>query len=406
MADRDEVIVQLEDRNPAPLVGRLLDVGEGPYFEYDPAFLLRGVELAPLALPLRPGAFPPGIRAFHRLRGLFADSVPDGWGLKILHQTLRDAGVDPFRASPLTLLRAVGRRGMGALVYQPAGEVWGSVAEGLDLEELAAQASRIDADDIEELPHAMRRAAGTSGGVRPKLTVAWNDSGEIHDSGLSLRSDFRHVLIKFRARTDPLLLPAIEFAYLAMARAAGLEVPPARLHRLGSGALALIVDRFDRVGDARRHVQSLSAQLESDPARDLVDYAHLLDVARRLTGSFAEVLRALRLAAFNVFAGNRDDHSRNVAFLMSPEGSWRLAPAYDLTWTESSEYHAMSVDGESRAPGAEHLVRIGVTAGVDAHQVRAVLDEVRAAIARWEEFADAAELPSATRSRIGRSLAR
>ena len=48
------------------------------------------------------------------------------------HQALRESGVDPFRASPLALLRAVGRRGMGALAYQPAQDVWGRVADGLD----------------------------------------------------------------------------------------------------------------------------------------------------------------------------------------------------------------------------------------------------------------------------------
>jgi serine/threonine-protein kinase HipA len=169
----------------------------------------------------------------------------------------------------------------------------------------------------------------------------------------------------------------------------------------------LIVDRFDRAGDARLHVQTLAALLEVDPANDLVDYSHLLEVARRITKNFADVLRALRLAAFNVMAGNRDDHPRNVAFLMAPSGDWRLAPAYDLTWTETGTgYHAMSVDGEARAPEVKHLRRIGVAAGLDASQVDGVLDDVRGAVSSWSERAEEAEVPEPWRSRIAKVLTR
>jgi serine/threonine-protein kinase HipA len=405
MATREALDVWLQDRVPSVLVGRLLDVGEGPYFEYDAAFRETKIELSPLKLPLRDGAFPPGPRALHRLPGLFADSVPDGWGLKVLHQVLRDSGVDPFRASPLSLLRAVGRRGMGALSYQPAQDIWGRVDEGLDLESLAATASRLDADMIDELPLAMRRVAGTSGGVRPKLTVAWHDDGRIQDAALPLAEGFRHVLIKFRSHTDSAALPRIEAAYLSMAAAAGLTVPAHTVRRLHSGEDALIVDRFDREGDDPRHVQTFAALLELDPANDLADYGHLLEVARRLTGSYAEVMRCLRLAAFNVYAGNRDDHTRNVAFRRLPLGKWELAPAYDLTWTErGTGFHAMSVDGESRAPGTSELQRLGVNAGLDAGPVDLLLAEVRAAVARWPEFASAAEVPAPWVSRIQKSL--
>ena len=405
MALRESLEVWLHDRTPPLLVGRLLDVGEGPYFEYDAAFRAAEIELSPLKVPLRDEAFTPGPRALHRLRGLFADSIPDGWGLKVLHQVLRDAGVDPFRTSPLSLLRAVGRRGMGALQYQPAQEIWGTVADGLELDALAAAAFQLDADLLDEMPDAMRRAAGTSGGVRPKLTVAWHDDGRIHDSALSLAPGFRHVLIKFRARTDAKALPRIEAAYLAMAGAAELNVPHATVRRLSSGEDALIVDRFDRVGNDARHVQTLAALLEMDPANDLADYGHLLEVARRLTGSYAQVVQCLRLAAFNVYAGNRDDHTRNVAFVRAPAGPWEVAPAYDLTWTaEGTGYHAMSVGGESRAPSSADLMRVALAAGLDRSQGEQVLAEVRDAVSRWPEFAAAYDVPEEWVRRIAESL--
>jgi serine/threonine-protein kinase HipA len=35
--------------------------------------------------------------------------------------------------------------------------------------------------------------------------------------------------------------------------------------------------------------------------------------------------KILMLAAFNVFSHNKDDHSKNVSFLMNAEGNWSLA---------------------------------------------------------------------------------
>lgn len=405
---RDERLhVELADRDPPVAVAELRDVGDGPYFAYDAALSAAGLALSPLQLPTRSDPYPPGPRHQHRLRGLFADSIPDGWGLKILHQALRDAGVDPLRASPLTLLRAIGQRGSGALIYHPSDALWGRVEEGMELEALADAAFRVDADEVDALPSALRRAAGASGGARPKIAVAWHSDGRVHDSAERLRAGFRHVLVKFRARSDDATLPAVESAYLQMAAAAGLVVPEHELLRLASGEQALVVQRFDRVVNERRHVQTLAALLEADPANDLIDYTNLLSVAKRLTGSFSEMLRALRLAAFNVLAGNRDDHARNVSFVMSPDGKWTLAPAYDLTPTATGTgYHAMSIGGESLNPGVDDILRIGVEAGLDRHQVAGVVDDVRAALGRWSDFAEAVELPARERRRIGDLCAR
>lgn len=35
---------------------------------------------------------------------------------------------------------------------------------------------------------------------------------------------------------------------------------------------------------------------------------------------------------FNILANNTDDHNKNFSFIMSEDGTWRLAPAYDLTY--------------------------------------------------------------------------
>ena len=404
MADTERLDVLLADGAVPRRVARLLDTGAGPFLEYDAAFLEERIELAPLMLPARREVFESGPRHLHRLRGLVADSIPDGFGLKVLHQALRTAGRDPFAASPLQLLSAIGDRGMGALVYRPVDDVWGALGELPSLSQLATDAARLEADDLGELPDALRRTAGSSAGARPKVTVALASDGRVRDATQPLLPGFRHVLVKFRGSADPAEQVALEAAYLRMAAAAGIDVPTAETIALGGDAHALVLDRFDRAGDARLHVQTLAALLEIDFRTDIVDYAHLLDVVRRLTRDFSEVTRALRLAAFNVLARNRDDHAKNVSFVMSPSGEWRLAPAYDLTWGGEVGYHAMSVMGESRNPGVADLQQLGTKAGLDAHQVRHVINEVRAAIALWDQHADAAEVPQRARRAVGQTL--
>lgn len=406
MAIDETLHVLLVDRDAPRRVGRLRDVGAGPHFEFDADFVADGIEICPETLPLRPGVVGPGPRHLHRLRGLFADSIPDGFGLKVLHQALRRAGRDPRGASPLQLLAAVGERGMGALCYRPVDEVWGTTSELPSLSALAAEAAAVDADRLEVLPDAMRRAAGASGGARPKVTVALHADGRVRDASEPLADGFRHVVVKFRAATDSAAQVPLEAAYLAMAEAAGLRVPSSSLLRLADGEWALVVERFDRVGGGRRHALSFAALLEADYRVDLVDYHTLLDRTRRMTRDYGEVAQALRLAAFNVLAQNRDDHIKNISFLMDPTGGWRLAPAYDLTPAAGTGYHAMSCDGESLAPDAGHVERLGLRAGFDRHQVRAMLDELRAALARWDEIAERCEVPAAARRAVGAALLR
>ena len=74
-------------------------------------------------------------------------------------------------------------------------------------------------------------------------------------------------------------------------------------------------------------------QAKPDPFDDI------LRATLTLTRNMKEVEKMFRLASFNVFAMNRDDHAKNFTFLMDENGGWRVNPAYDLTY--------------SRGPGGE-----------------------------------------------------
>ena len=84
---------------------------------------------------------------------------------------------------------------------------------------------------------------------------------------------------------------------------------------------------------------------------------------------------------FNVKSGNRDDHSKNFSFLLTPKNEWRLAPAYDLTpcaWLNGE--HTAMVNGKGRDITDADLIATAATCGIPESKVRAMIAEVEAAI--------------------------
>jgi serine/threonine-protein kinase HipA len=128
---------------------------------------------------------------------------------------------------------------------------------------------------------------------------------------------------------------------MTLARMCGLEVADVRYELAGSHEIVL-VKRFDRKivdGGVQRSLFASAAtvlrlrsdQTPEDPDRSYVKLAYEL---QRWCGdenqSFAEQQRELwRRMAFNALVGNYDDHPRNHGLLYR-NGSWTLAPAYDV----------------------------------------------------------------------------
>jgi len=196
----------------------------------------------------------------------------------------------------------------------------------------------------------------------------------------------------------------IEYAYHLMAAAAGITVPEARLLEEG-GRAHFLSKRFDRGDGTRVHLQSLCAMRGLDfRIVGTHDYGQYLATIGELGLGSEAVAEGFRRAAFNVFAFNRDDHTKNVAFLMDPDGRWRLAPAFDLTFSFRPDSpwvarHQMGVDGVFADPTRQDLERLGDRWAVPG--IRGILAEVAGAVARWSEFADEAGVDAARRDRIG-----
>jgi len=382
------------------LVGTLAESEHRVYFEYAAGFLEDPLWLSPFKLPPEPGLHEHRDLAFGPLFGLFDDSLPDGWGLLLMDRHFRRQRVAFDTLSPLDRLAYLGTHTMGALTYHPPSEPDVQDRSILDLHEMAREAYMVlegKGDDV--LPQLLR-AGGSPGGARPKVLVGVCGDHMVSGEG-QFPEGHRGWIVKFPAREDALEDGRIEYAYSEMARAAGIDMPKTRLFETSQGDAFFGVERFDRDGNARCHVHTFGNLIHANFRVPGCDYEMLLRVTRVLTKRQADVVAAYRLMVFNILAHNRDDHVKNFAFLLPPDGEWRLSPAYDLTFAAGpGGEHTMTVAGEGRKPGVPHILHVAEGAGISKKQAEGVVDEVKAAVADWPRFSAAAGVSRRAATRI------
>lgn len=387
-------------------VGRLVEKNHVIYFEYDAAFLADPLPLSPFKLPAKPGLVEHSDREFAAVFGVFNDSLPDGWGLLLMDREFRKQGRNPASVSPLDRLAYIGTRGMGALTYHPPEATDDDDPLGVDLDAIAHQAERILEGSAEDVLPALRIAGGSPAGARPKVLVGVREDGQLISGTADLPAGYRHYLIKFNAREDAPDMGAVEVAYAEMARAAGLAVPATRLFETRDGGRYFGAERFDRLGNDRLHMHTLSGLLHASHRVPSMDYEGFLRATTVLTQHQGETAEAFRRMAFNVLAHNRDDHVKNLSYLMRPSGEWTLAPAYDLVFSHGPRgEHTMAVAGEARRPGVQDLLRVATASGVDRGAARETIEQIRDAVSQWRRFARSTGVPDDRIREIGGVLA-
>jgi serine/threonine-protein kinase HipA len=399
---RLEVAIRFDET--ALPVGTLATDGKGVFFAYHAAFIERELHLSPFMLPLRPGLHHVADDLFRGLPGVFNDSLPDGWGKLLLHQHLKQSGFNPSALGPLDELAMVGSNGIGALTYHPS-RAPDSAEAAIDLDRYASASQRILEGSTDDMLGELRAAAGSSAGARPKILVTVNDDKSRLSTAEPTGPTEQAWLIKFPGSSDTPDAGAIEFVYALMAKAAGISMSECHLFPSDTGPGYFGTRRFDRDRGKRLHVHSLSGLVHDDHRHPSFDYKGVLAATQKLTQNPVDVIAMFRLAVFNVLAHNRDDHSKNISFLMDAEGRWSAAPGYDLTFSSGPNgFQSMSVMDEARHPTREHLVRLGLSAGMRAAAIKAIIDEVGSAIAAWPRLARAHNVTAANISFIGKIL--
>lgn len=336
-------------------------------FEYADQWLSEGFSISPFSLPLEKKVFLPKLQPFDGLYGIFSDSLPDGWGRLLVDRMLRKNRIDPSSVNMLNRLSIVGSSGMGALTYYPEQETV-QIAPQQDYDRLAKACAEVlnskSADDLDVL----FRMGGSSGGARPKAFVT---------------VDGEDWIVKFPSTSDRRDIGNIEFLYSDCAKACGIEMSETRLFpsKICEGYFG--TKRFDRFRTAdgtvqRTHMASVSALLETSHRIPNLDYSILLALTLKLTGSFKEVEKMFRLMCFNVFAHNRDDHSKNFSFLYNEKKhAWQLSPAYDLTYSSSiGGEHATTVNGNGIDPGLDDILTLAENIGMKKSKARLIAGQI------------------------------
>jgi serine/threonine-protein kinase HipA len=383
------------------LLGMLADDGTTLLFEYSPEALTQRLELSPVHLKLRAQAYGGFPQHMHRLPGVIADSLPDGWGLLLMDRLFRQHGVR--HPQPLDRLAFIGHRAMGGLRFVPATEPDAQEPEW-NLMALARESQRALAGEAGVALAELALTGGSPQGARPKALVQYDrTSGQVSTCSDAPGEPW---LVKFPGQDEHKEVCAIEQMYAELARDCGLEVPDSAWFDVTPRLSAFGVARFDRERGLRVPVHSLAGLLQVDfRLPGSADYTAFLRATRLLTRDEREVQKAYARAVFNVLFHNRDDHPKNFAWRLGQDRRWRLAPAFDLTFSAGPMgQHHMDVCGEGDAVERRHLLRLASEAGLQQKPAEAIIDQMLDHAASLSQRASAFPIRRATVLRMKTSV--
>jgi serine/threonine-protein kinase HipA len=407
--------------------------GRAASFQYDPAFLASGIELAPIAMPLsrRVYRFPslPEV-SFHGLPGMLADSLPDRFGNALIDAWLATQGRTPETFNSIERLCYIGGRGMGALEFAPTIGPSLRRSTKLKVDDLVKLASEVLThraslqvsfapsrrhDGLEEI----LRVGTSAGGARAKAIIAWNrKTNEVRSGQVKAPDGFDYWLLKFdgvsankdKELEDPKGYTVVEYGYALMAGDAGIDMSECRLLEEG-GRRHFMTRRFDRTADGGKlHMQSLAALAHFDfNSAGVYSYEQAFDVIKRLGLPMRAREQQFRRMVFNVVARNQDDHVKNIAFLMDKAGAWSLSPAFDVTYAYNpaglwTNRHQMTINDKTADFTREDFKAVANTAGLKRGTDEAILAEVLNTVKKWPRYARAAGVVASQRDEIARTL--
>lgn len=396
--------LRFEDAAGDDPIGRVVMAAGRGVLEWSAPYLSGPIQVSPLLYPAERGLIEARSRDFEGLHGFLADSLPDAWGALLMKRRVERLGTRWDRLDPVDRLALVGEQGRGALTFAPVTTPPADAAT-LDLAVLATQSRSILLGERASLGDTLALLGGASGGARPKVHVGFGPNGQVGiDEGESAVG-FESWIVKFPALVDPVDIGPIEQAYATMARAAGIDMAESRLLAAGEGPGYFATRRFDRPAPGHRlHMISLAGAIEAPPHAPSIDYDGFLRATLAITRDVRDVEEAFRRMVFNVLASNRDDHSRQHAYLMDATGAWRLAPAYDLTFSAGpGGEHYLAVAGEGRAPSRGHVEQVGRMHGIAPVRIAEIIGGVAAAIADWPAHASEAGVQASLKD-IGKRL--
>lgn len=379
-------------------IGRLAwhDKRNLAYFNYNPEFLNGSLDVAPLVASIHNPAsyrtiFGDSERIYQKLPSFISDSLPDAWGNQLFEQWRKKLRISERSVTPLQKLAFIGKRGMGALEFIP--EIDRKISsDNIDVKALADLAEKIQRDresirikpDEELTLHSLISVGTSAGGRLPKGIIAMNPvTGEIRSGQVETEVGFEYYILKFGDQHRS--LAEIEQTYYEMALMAGIAMMPSQLMDV-EGVNHFLTKRFDRDNTGKLHTQTLAALYP-----DADSYEKMLTVCRKLHVPETDCQEVFRRLVFNILANNTDDHHKNFTFIMNREGSWRLSPAYDMTFIFDSggylpnEEHCLMVGGKLRNITYDDILGFAEECGI--RDAENIIKEVVSALKSFRELA-------------------
>lgn len=383
-------------------------------FQYDEEFLKSNIEISPIKMPLSTVTYTfPALpeQTFHGLPGMVADSLPDKFGNIVINRYLESQGRTADSLSVIEKLCYTGKRGMGALEYEPSQELT-TMNETVDLDALTKLASeilsekeQIHIEKNDNLMAQLMECGSSVGGARAKTLIAWNpETNDIRSGQINAGKGYEYWLLKFDniknnkdkdSRPDDGEYTKVEYAYYLMALDAGIEMSECRLYK-ENGSAHFMTKRFDRKGikGEKLHMQSLCALAHMDfNSPRIYSYEEAFSVMKQLKLPYSDFVQLFRRMVFNEYAKNYDDHTKNISFLMDKKGVWSLSPAYDITFSYRKDSiwvsaHQMLINGKSDNITKEDMLKVAEKANIKKSDAVKIIEQVINSVSRWEDFAE------------------
>jgi serine/threonine-protein kinase HipA len=422
------VNITLWEQNVAALAwDKIREIGVLEFYE---SFPRTEWNIAPLMMPMedifrgeRIFSFPNlKSKTFKGLPGLIADALPDDYGNSVIDEWFSARGKN-VELTPLDRLCYIGKRGMGALEFKPANdEALLNESSKIEIQELVSLAQQMldrrssfsTTLDLHNDPLIDILRVGTSaGGAKPKAIIAFNEkTKEVRSGQVKAPEGFSYWIIKFDGmeggdiKDNPLGIGRIEYTYYHMALDCGIKMMPSRLLEDGIQS-HFMTQRFDRTDNGDKIMMQTLCGIAHYDRDDRYGYEQLFSVMRRIKLDYPDFEQQYRRMVFNIIARNHDDHTKNHSFIMDKEGTWKLAPAYDLCYTYSpagqwTSKHQMSVNGKRDNFSLHDLVKIGEENGI--HNPKYIIENIVSTVSEWSTYATSNDVNSTYIKQIGDHL--
>jgi len=249
-----KIKVSLDFGTYTHVVGTLVEQNQQIHFRFESNFLHQSIDISPFKLKKSSEIIPCPKVPFDGIFGVFNDSIPDGWGRLLLDRKLIENGKNPKGISVLDRLALIGKKGQGALIYEPVSEIQSPAPLAVDLDAIAFESTQLLQNGGANLLDELYHLGGNSVGARPKIQIYVNPKSK--SISIDERVGSESWIIKFSALNDLRDVAKIEYAYYLMALDCGINMSPSHLFESASGKSYFGTKRFDVDNKNRLHLHS------------------------------------------------------------------------------------------------------------------------------------------------------